>query len=185
METGMYSNICVILPKENEAMTKWWLKATAMCFMLSFLPIEQFQPFFDFIKGACATSGCCICIGYYVFAYIYNCCHEPKLTRQFYMDNFAEIVSYSNYILMNGVVHIVLPVSIYYCWHEHVSVGGSVAAFIFHRCWSAVNSNFTTIYLDGSPIYKVHSLPSWGWTIVYIGEFTVLVLSTVLAMTMV
>jgi len=181
MDKGMYSTVCAILPKENEAMTKWWLKATTMCFVLSFLPIEQFQLFFDFMKGACATSGCCISIGYYVFAYIYNCRHEPKLIKQFYMDNFSEIVSYSNYIIIDGIVHIVLPVSIYYYWYEYVSIWGSVAAFLFHRSWSIVNSNFTTIYLDGSSIYKVNSLPVWGWTVVYIGEFTVLVLSTVLA----
>jgi hypothetical protein len=173
--------IHMIFPTANEAMTKWWLKITTICYFISLMPIDIIESYCNFVKGVCAASGCCVFIGYYVFAYIYNCINEPNLTKQFYTDNFATVLSYSNYLLLDSSIHIILPITTYYFWHDHITIASSVVAFIFHRCWSIVNSNFTSIYLDGSHIYNVKCLPVWGWRVVYIGEFLVLVLSTVLA----
>jgi hypothetical protein len=173
--------IHMIFPTANEAMTKWWLKVTTLCYFLSYYQPEYLEDYFNFVKGVCAASGCCVFIGYYVFSYIYNCCHEPNLTKQFYINNFATFMSYSNYLMLDVVIHIILPVVTYYFWHNHITLFTSTVAFLFHRCWSIVNSNFTSIYLDGSAIYNVNCLPVWGWRTVYIGEFLVLVLSTILA----
>jgi len=161
--------------KENEAMTKWWLKITIQCYLWSLIQI-------DFVKGVCAVSGCCVCIGYYVFACIYNSCYQPNLTKQFYINNFAKTMSYQNYVILDVLIHIILPVLTYVMWYKHVTIASSIIAYLFHRSWSIVNSNYTSIYLDGSSIYKINNLPVWGWTVVYIGEFIVLVISTLFAL---
>jgi len=171
----------MIFPTSNEGMTKWWLKVTFLCHFLSLLPIEFTKSYCNFIKGVCAASGCCVFVGYYVFVYIYNTCHKPNLSKQFYINNFSTVMTYTNYLLMDTFIHIALPVTIYYLWYTHISIHSAIATFLFHRTWSIVNSKCTSIYLDGSTIYKINSLPIWGWHVVYVGEFLVLVGSTVIA----
>uniref|UniRef100_A0A6C0I3H9 Uncharacterized protein n=1 Tax=viral metagenome TaxID=1070528 RepID=A0A6C0I3H9_9ZZZZ len=90
-------------------------------------------------------------------------------------------ISYSTYLLLNVCIHIILPIIIYTAWYRHITIYSSIITFLFHRSWSIVNSNFTSIYLDGSPTYRIKSLPAGGWKIVYIGEFLVIVMSTILA----
>lgn len=169
-----------VFPTRNEAMTKWWLKVTCLCYGLTYVPLPQHH--ICLLKGLCAASGCCVAIGYYVFASIYDKCYQPNLTKQFYLDNASTMMSYSTYIVVNRCIHIILPIVIYAIWYSHITMASSILAFLFHRSWSMVNSNFTSIYMNGSPIYKIKCLPAWGWTVVYIGEFLVLVISTIIAL---
>jgi hypothetical protein len=168
----------MIFPTANEGMTKWWLKVTLLCYFMTLLPAQSYC---NFIKGVSAASGCCVFIGYYVFVCIYNTCHQPNLSKQFYIDNFSTLMTYTNYLLIDSVIHIVLPITTYYFWYRHITINTAIVTFVFHRAWSVVNSKCTSIYMDGSSIYNIKSLPIWGWRVVYVGEFLVLVGSTVIA----
>jgi hypothetical protein len=171
----------MIFPRANEAMTKWWVKVTALtCLTTTLLPVECINIYTNIVKGMCAASGCCIFIGYYVFVYIYDSHHQISLTKQFFINNCHLPISFPTYLWLDRVVHIALPIVTYYLWYKHITLASSIIAFVFHRMWSIINSNFTSIYIDGTPIYRINRLPAGGWRTVYIGEFLVLILSTIL-----
>jgi hypothetical protein len=171
--------ISYLFPVNGEAMTKWWLKLSFWCFIISIIPIDSFLYFF---KGTSAASALCIFIGYYVFSFLYNIHHEQTLTEEFYINyEIKKIISYNNYLTIDTVVHICLPLIIYYFWHKYITIPSAIFAFLFHRSWSLINSNYTSLFLDGCAIYNIKQTPSWCWKVIYIGESTVLILSTIFA----
>jgi len=171
----------MIFFQRDEAMTKWWLKLTLAGVAIGFVS-TYIQQLLSFLKGVCAASSCCIFFGYYVFVIIYNIQNEPHLTRQLYIAQELEsIMSFSTYILLDTIVHVFLPIFTFYNWHPHVTISGTIVAFFFHRYWSLLNSDFTSLYLVGDKIYNVKEVKWWGWPIIYAGESSMLVIGTILA----
>jgi hypothetical protein len=171
----------MFLFKRDEAMTKWWIKLSIIVLFIEIVS-PFIQPFICFIKGICAISACCVCVGYYVFVIIYNFQNEPHLMREFYVSQELEnIMTFPTYVLLDTSIHVCVPVYMFYNWHSYVTVGGTIIAFLFHRFWSLVNSNFTSFYLVGDKIYNLKEVIWWGWPIIYASEATVLILGTILA----
>jgi hypothetical protein len=134
------------------------------------------------LKGVCATSGACVFTLYYTFTFIYNAHNTPRLAEQIYISkNLGDIMPYSLYIIRDHVAHFVLTCLIIMSWYKYVTFAAGIIAFLFHRTWSIINSNFSTIYLDGTDVYKVKKTPHWAWQVVYVLEMTVLIVSTSLS----
>jgi len=165
----------------DEAMTKWWLKLTVAGATLGFVS-TYIQPIFCFVKGVCAASSCCIFVGYYTFVVIYNNQNEPHLSRQLYIAQELEsLMPFSTYVVLDTFVHMFIPIFTFYHWHVHITITGTIVAYLFHRYWSLLNSDFTTPYLVGDKIYNVKEVKWWGWPTIYAGEASMLVLGTILA----
>lgn len=170
-----------MLFQRDEAMTKWWVKLTLAVFFTGALS-AHIEPVLCFIKGVCASSSVCIFVGYYVFTIIYNIHNEPHLMKQLYLSqNLETSITFPNYFLLDTYIHVGLPIFVFYNWHGHITIPGAIVAFLFHRYWSLLNSDFTSIYLEGHDIYKVKGVSSWGWPVVYVGEAAVLVIGTAIA----
>jgi hypothetical protein len=172
----------MLFPRSGEAMTMWWIKLTIFCFICDFIPLESIQSTLSLLKGVCATSGACVFTLYYTFTFIYNAHNAPRLAEQIYISkNLGDIMPYSLYIIRDHVAHFVLTCLIIMSWYKYVTFAAGIIAFLFHRTWSIINSNFSTIYLDGTDVYKVKKTPHWAWQLVYVLEMTVLIVSTSLS----
>lgn len=165
---------------KNEAMTKWWLKLCIQTILLehTILPVYS-DATVCFLKGMTASSGACVGIGYYVASFIYNAYNSPPLSLQLYRSqNLEEFMSYPFYVVLDTMIHLFFTAFIFHFWNKHITIFNGISAFIFHRIWSIVNSNFTSIYFNGDEVYKIKIEPFWKWRVVYTGEALVIILVT-------
>lgn len=165
----------------NEAMIKWWFKLSAAAVVSSLL-LPYMGTCINFAKGVAAGSSLCICIGYYLFAVIYGMYHKPNLVRQLYtVQALTKYISFPMYVAIDISIHVGCTTLVYAYWHKHINVATTICAYYFHREWSLVNSEGSTLYLRGDYIYKNKLMPTWVWPVIYVGEATVLLLGTALA----
>jgi hypothetical protein len=168
--------------KTGEAMTIWWIKLTALCFLCDFIPFESILSTTSLLKGVCAISGACVFALYYTFTFVYNAHNSPNLAEQIYISkNLGDVMPYYLYIIRDNAAHFALTSLIIMSWYKYVTLSGGLLAFLFHRTWSIINSNFTTIYLEGTDVYKVKKTPQWAWQLIYVLEMTVIITSTALS----
>jgi hypothetical protein len=176
----MYFNVDILkelLPTENEGFVRWWCKLSILS-VLATVVLPCAEIWLTLLKGAAAGSGLCVCVGYYIFAVIYGMYHSPNLMNHMYfVQKLDKYMSYEVYLVLDVGVHVVATICIYIAWYNHITVLSTLVAFVFHRYWSILNSNGTTMYLCGDHIYQNKPMPYWGWTVVYMGEAMVLVCS--------
>ncbi len=175
--------------KKEEAMTKWWLKLVVnIIFLESTIWPFDFKDNICFFKGVAASSSACIGIGYYVMTLIFNQYNSPQLSLQLYISQKLEnVVSYQVYIFLDTTVHLFFTTIVFYYWYKYITIYTAVAAFIFHRMWSLVNSEFKSIYFNGDEIYlptiKLNENKNesfWRWFTVYTSESCVLIVFIIL-----
>ena len=55
-------------------MTKWWMLLSSFTFICTYLPIlpDTSNDILQFLRGVCAVSGICVCLGYYTFTIGFN-----------------------------------------------------------------------------------------------------------------
>jgi hypothetical protein len=175
--------------KKEEAMTKWWLKLVANIIVLESMswPFD-FNNGICFFKGIAASSSACIGIGYYIMTLMFNQYNSPQMSLQLYISQKLEnVISYPVYIVLDTMVHVFSTTLVFYYWHKYITIYTALAAFIFHRMWSLVNSEFKSIYLNGDDIYLPVESPNetskresfLRWVIFYIGESCVLIVFTI------
>jgi len=175
--------------KKEEAMTKWWLKLVANIIVLESMnwPFD-FNNGICFFKGIAASSSACIGIGYYIMTLMFNQYNSPQMSLQLYISQKLEnVISYPVYIVLDTMVHVFSTTLVFYYWHKYITIYTALAACIFHRMWSLLNSEFKSIYLNGDDIYLPVESPNenskresfWRWVIFYIGESCVLIVFTI------
>ena len=159
-------------------MTKWWMTITSITFVLSYtiesLSIfDNFGNIIEFMRGLCAVSALCVCIGYYTFTIAFNSTQRESLASQIYDNmNLSKSMSLLTYHILDTFVHIFLCLGIFYTWFDTITPTNTIGAFTFHRLWSLITSKFNTIYfIHGDRIYgfKKNAMP-WIYYMMYIIE---------------
>ena len=159
-------------------MTKWWLTTTFITFVLSY--VLEYIPHFnrlhnvmEFMRGLCAVSALCVCIGYYAFTFAFNATQRESLASQIHCNmNLSKSMSLFTYHILDTFVHIFLCLGIFYIWFDTITPSNAIGAFMFHRLWSLITSKFNTIYfMHADRIYgfKKNAMP-WIYYMMYIIE---------------
>ena len=165
---------------EGTAMTKWWLQITfyTMIFTNGYEIIGKYIGglstsiihMCNCIKGTCAISAACVSIGYYIFMFLFNSIQRPTLHKQFYDKTWKEnpVITFYTYTLLDFFVHTLCCGGVFFYWVHNITAISVIFTFAFHRLWSLVHSEWTTLYFCGDNIYQFNEkVPIWVWHTIY------------------
>ena len=174
----------------GKSMTMWWLRLSVATALNGTLLLELFAPELEWtnphesilqrviyaLRGCCAASALCVCLGYYTFVILMAVFYKTNLIHQLYVSTKSSVsMSFLKYLMLDVAVHLFATTSLYNWWREYISTTSIFLAFVFHRWWSLWNSGFRSTYFRGDQIYLFPKPASpWLWYSVWVVESVVL-----------
>ncbi len=150
-------------------MTSWWC---ILSLIVTFLDHMTKSKYIESLKGICFVSGLCIGFGYYTFCFLFYIHNSKCLQIQLYRIYQPKFITVEIFFLLDFFIHGILVFLQYQYWIRYCTTLSIMGAFLFHRIWSLVQSNYKKIYFqDTHLVYGFSPLPRYVMTVVYIVEF--------------
>jgi len=170
-------------------MTIWWLCLTVIVFLATLVTEGSILPsashssnmhndvwvwwmkLLSFLRAVSATSGLCVCLGYYTFMIGFNVTQKSSLTSQLH-EKMPQL-SLPMYIMLDLFVHVFCCLGVLIVWSNQLTAVGAFGAFLYHRIWSIFHSyrHGPTLYYIGDHIYGFkHQVKDWVWVSMYTCE---------------